>query len=514
MPLCSRSITAILTAATLLIFSTPSNAVIRTVALDGSQDFTVIQDAVEASTDGDSVLVYPGTYSWTNQGSGNEYGLIRYWRDERDGVHLVSVGGPDVTILDAEGQGRVFFCNGNNVASDPVDFLIKGFTFRNGYATKVENRTEQEGGGAALHLCDATFEDCNFENNVAEIGGGVWMGGVGVYEFRNCRFEGNRAERLKQVEYQPFGGAVCVFGPEAPGYRDSALFEGCTFVRNHSDYRGAGLFTSQDYVTVRDCLFAENTCNSGANRSGTAIYGFNPHELIIEGVTVRDHDSIPGAAVLLRDYTSPDIRVFTMARLLSTVVYRGTGSGHNLVVEGINDLDISCTDLFGATTDWLGAELAPFKSAQGNINVDPLFCSDWGDRRMVSPASPLLAEHNSCQTDIGRIVGMQCGNVRLDDPDTGDGKLPSVAQGLRLLGASPNPFNPRTSLRFELAEAAHVRLDVYDARGRHVATVVDARRGPGLHEEVFDGRSLGSGVYHLRMEAGDQVRTESMVLVR
>jgi hypothetical protein len=98
-------------------------------------------------------------------------------------------------------------------------------------------------------------------------------------------------------------------------------------------------------------------------------------------------------------------------------------------------------------------------------------------------------------------------------------KLPAAARGLRLAQASPNPFNPRTLLAFELTEAGHVRLDIYDSRGRHIATLVDGRRAAGMHEEVFNGiddhgRGLGSGVYHLRLESGGLVRQQSVVLVR
>jgi hypothetical protein len=302
-----------------------------------------------------------------------------------------------------------------------------------------------------------------------------------------------------------------VFGPEDPDIVDSALFSECSFIGNHSDYRAGGLFTSQDHVRLENCLFAENTSNASGTRKGTAIYALNSHDFVLDGVTIRDHESSPGAAVYIAEVTGP-ANIYTRAEIKNTVIYAGRGNGLNLTVDGINEFDISCTNLYGgAPGDWVGPTLLPFRNIQGNLSADPLFCSQWGDRRMVSLASPLLAENNNCGTDIGRIIGTRCGDVRLDDPDT----PPEVAnRGIELRGASPNPFNPRTKIQFELAEATRVRLDVYDARGRHVATVVDARRGPGLHEEVFDGRNLGSGVYHLRMEAGDQVRSESMVLVR
>lgn len=571
MPLMLRSLTATLL---LLAFSTAAQAVVRTVALDGSADFTVIQEALEASTDGDSVLVRPGVYTWTNQGSGDMYGMIRYWLNDQDGVRLISTDGPKVTILDAEGMGRVFFSNGQNF--DEVNIYVKGFTLRNGYAPKNPVREEQEGGAMTFHLSHARIIDCIFENNRAEHGGAVWCGGEGSHVFTNCTFIGNRAIKLKD-SIDPVGGAMIIIGSTQP-----MLVEGCTFIDNHSDYLTGGLFTGNSDIVIRDSLFSGNSspANAAFNRRGTAIYASNSFYVRLEGVTVRDHDSYPGGAIRI---AATD--VFEMER--SNVSHNV--SGFPLQVETTNSIDIGCSNLHGGFPgNWVG-DITGFRTINGNMQVNPEFCGDTGDLRRVSSSSPMVAANNGCGVDIGRVVGdcfsvpVLAGNLharrigdgaRLDwegvDPsaaglrverigpdrrqelDTrrvfGDGarwsledavaplgrtsyvlldregtelaraELPSTF-GVRLMKASPNPFNPRTSLSFELASAARVQLEVFDARGRRVATLVDGPQGPGVHEAVFagvdaDGRALGSGVYYLRLKADDQVRTGSMVLVR
>jgi hypothetical protein len=83
----------------------------------------------------------------------------------------------------------------------------------------------------------------------------------------------------------------------------------------------------------------------------------------------------------------------------------------------------------------------------------------------------------------------------------------------------PNPFNPETFVRFELPRLEHVRVDIYDALGRHVLTLADRAYQPGDHTLVWKGtdrhgRDVSSGVYVLRMVAGDQVRTRRMTLLR
>ncbi len=88
-----------------------------------------------------------------------------------------------------------------------------------------------------------------------------------------------------------------------------------------------------------------------------------------------------------------------------------------------------------------------------------------------------------------------------------------------LLAAYPNPFNPSTKLSFELAAPARVRLNIFDAAGRLVNTLVDEQRGVGRHEFVWNGQntagqSVASGVYLYRFEAGDVVQTKRMMLVK
>ncbi|RJP73294.1 MAG: T9SS C-terminal target domain-containing protein [Candidatus Zixiibacteriota bacterium] len=90
----------------------------------------------------------------------------------------------------------------------------------------------------------------------------------------------------------------------------------------------------------------------------------------------------------------------------------------------------------------------------------------------------------------------------------------AVPQDFALLSNYPNPFNPTTTLGFVLPEVAKVRLAVYDVRGRLVATLVDGFRQAGTHEVTFDATGLTSGVYVYRLEAGHNVATGKMVLMK
>jgi hypothetical protein len=83
----------------------------------------------------------------------------------------------------------------------------------------------------------------------------------------------------------------------------------------------------------------------------------------------------------------------------------------------------------------------------------------------------------------------------------------------------PNPFNPSTSISYYLPEKSDVRIDIYDAAGRHVARVAEGTRESGPHLSRWDGldsagNPAGSGVYFCRLTAGKKSINRKMVLLR
>jgi hypothetical protein len=75
-----------------------------------------------------------------------------------------------------------------------------------------------------------------------------------------------------------------------------------------------------------------------------------------------------------------------------------------------------------------------------------------------------------------------------------------------LLSAAPNPFRSNVTLSFSIPSHAIVRLDLFDAMGRHLKTLADGYRGPGWHHETWDGtdeegHAVPSGVYFARVQS-------------
>jgi len=97
-----------------------------------------------------------------------------------------------------------------------------------------------------------------------------------------------------------------------------------------------------------------------------------------------------------------------------------------------------------------------------------------------------------------------------------DGPLPPSSLGLV---AAPNPFNPRTTLSFDLPQAADISLEAFDLRGRRVSRLATGFHAAGTHEVTWtgtglSGHALPSGVYLVRLVTPHGVKTLRTALVR
>jgi hypothetical protein len=119
------------------------------------------------------------------------------------------------------------------------------------------------------------------------------------------------------------------------------------------------------------------------------------------------------------------------------------------------------------------------------------------------------AEYNYLETGLASERALQA-TVVLNE---------SVSATFRLLPNFPNPFNAETAIRYALPEETQVQLGIYNALGQKVLTLVDSRQLAGIQMLMWDGRDergqeLASGVYWYQVQAGQQVETRQLLLLR
>ena len=135
---------------------------------------------------------------------------------------------------------------------------------------------------------------------------------------------------------------------------------------------------------------------------------------------------------------------------------------------------------------------------------------DSGDARDLGP----YANHGTLVGGARIICGKGATAVQVRGPSTG------LPRSMQLVVAYPNPFNPRTKIRFVVKKAGFASLEIFDRVGRLVRVLVPPRYvRPGSYEVVWDGRhengmQLSSGTYFCRLRVNGRVYTGKLTLCK
>jgi hypothetical protein len=216
--------------------------------------YPTIQDAIDHSAVGDTVLLSPGTY----RGVGNRDIELR----GRDLV-IISREGPEVTTIDCEFLGRGILLQ----HSESRATRIEGITIRNGFASGVYPDTPM-GGGINCLVASPTIVGCRISDCWADYGGGVYLG-FGAVLLDRCVISGNSANLYGAGIAAEFGNPEitnCLItgnwglnggGVAFPGAGPSRRLTGCTITGNLASY-GGGV---QSYWTVEldRCIVWDNS---------------------------------------------------------------------------------------------------------------------------------------------------------------------------------------------------------------------------------------------------------------
>jgi hypothetical protein len=231
-----------------------------TVDDDGKADFDNIQAAVDAASDGDEIVVMPGTY--TSAQDGHVVNMLG------KAVWLHSSDGPEVTIIDGEGTRRGIAC----FNSETSETIIDGFTISNGYGVSFDYGEmggagwgpTAMGGGIIIigghpypEGCSPTIANCIISNNVSVANGdGAYGAGGGVLTannsgatLTNCTFENNSTNGG--------GGGMANWY----NYPLSPSLNNCTFVNNSAIMQGGGIENNNDCPLLLDCTVCGNSPN-------------------------------------------------------------------------------------------------------------------------------------------------------------------------------------------------------------------------------------------------------------
>lgn len=152
--------------------------------------------------------------------------------------------------------------------------------------------------------------------------------------------------------------------------------------------------------------------------------------------------------------------------------------------------------VFAGSIDWEEVELdlSPY---EGQVQL-----------RFVFGSSPTQYTREGWYIDDIRIVNL-----------TGSEEQDLAPASTLLLGNYPNPFNPQTTVSFQLAEAGYVNLEIYNLKGQKVVTLQEGELAAGIYHLPWNGwdrlgRKASSGIYFCRLQTADGVDVRKMVLMK
>jgi subtilisin family serine protease len=185
--------------------------------------------------------------------------------------------------------------------------------------------------------------------------------------------------------------------------------------------------------------------------------------------------------------------------------------------------------LNGNSTDdtWLvqvsgdgGATWQTWESVTGNHNSWEKITKSVGDVFNPLPAT-VKFRFVACDQGTAGLVEAAIDDLTMDTftQNAVDVAGTILATRTELAQNQPNPFNPKTTIRFTLSNPAQTRIEIYDAAGRMIRTLINESRNAGVHQVTWDGmddagKLVGSGVYFYRLKAGAFEQSRRMTILK
>ncbi len=484
-------LTGILTVAVCL----PASATIINVP----DDYETIQEGIDASTDGDTVLVQPGTYVENVNFNGHNIVLGSLFLTTGDMTYIAE------TIIDGDSSGSVVTIE----SGEDNSAIIMGFTIQSGYSSF--------GGGGGI---DCSHSAPTIINNIVSgnYGGGIfcWNSDATV---KNNLIRGNSA-------LYTGGGISCVF-PCTP------TIENNTISGNSAGYNGGGIYCQEcEPVIIKNAITGNSTSEGGGISCMRS-------DAIIHSNTVTENSAAgTGGGIAIKGYCHPIITNCTISENTADIM----GGGIAIIDTSYPAITntIFCADnapigpeIFVDDISWAVFTYCDIQGnweGEGNIQANPKFRDGkHGDFRLASEEcgnhrnSPCIdAGHPdildsllSCDWGLGELRSDMGAYGGGDSVTVGiDNEVPETPDRFAVAQNYPNPFNISTIIHYQIPATSDVRIDIYDILGRKVAILVDEKQPAGYHQTIWNADGRSSGVYFYRIQAGDFIETKRMMLLK
>ncbi len=430
-------------------------------------DQPTIQEGIDIAVDGDTVLVQPDTYVENINYIGKNITVASLFLTTQDTTFISQ------TIIDGnQDDSVVVFENGEDSTT-----VLCGFTIQNGFGAGSYSWWRGDGITIGSYTTSAfpTIQNCVFKNN-------------------SCNY---------------YGGGITLWCNSYP------IFNNCMI----TDNTDIGIYMNNSNAIFINTIIVNNLSGLRCNSSNLLIINTNIISNNGYGIKCLD-DSNPIVLNSILWNNSPEEIYFSSydAPNSITMSYSDIQGGEDEIVTNNN-----------GTVNWL----------EGNIDENPLFLGAGEHPYTLSEDSPCIDAGIPDTTGLNLPPWDVIGNLRIWDGD-GNGSA-IIDMGAYEYGAPPyvdiddnvivqtpevflhqnfpNPFNPETTINYQLTQNNEVELIIYNIRGQKVKTLVHEVLPAGEYSAIWDGKDsngnrVGSGIYFYKLKAGDFQKVKKMILLK
>ena len=504
-------------------------------------DVTTIQDAIDASHNGDTILVSHGLYYENINFKGKAITVSGCFLIDGDTTHISR------TIIDGSKHDCPFsgsvvsFISGEDTTS-----VLSGLTIRGGSGTDLEREGTRDGGGILIKNSGAKITNNIITDNtiqtsykyrwsagiaayggadktiiirdnqiignriISDTGGGA---GVGIRTKGSLLFEKNIVRgNICTCTVSAWGGGIFIDG--ADGNTGNSILINNIIIANQiesswGNARGAGMMILDASPEILKNIISGNQSNC----FGGGIYFCNgciPMYPRLINNTITGNQAAIGGGLCIQNEVNIEV--------INTIIWKNqaTLKGDEIYRDELDSLLISYSNVKGG---WEG---------EGNINIDPYFCQgsffylsdsslciDAGDPQLLdeedpdNPGYPLWPAQGTLRSDMGAFGGCRWSELKTIDV------CAFVPDLYELFQNYPNPFNATTTIRYALGVTSNVELSIYNLLGQKVVPLVSARHPAGKYEVQWDAADFASGVYLYKLHTDNGFsQTRKLVFLR
>jgi len=291
------------------------------------------------------------------------------------------------------------------------------------------------------------------------------------------------------------GGGICC-------WHCHPIIIGNAICDNEADSLGGGLCCTFDCnPIVTNNTICNNTANKGGGLSCKGNSEFAPANPIFTNCILYGNSASIGYQVYLHnDYSDPDFYFCNIEG--GQVTFHGDGAGF-----------------------YYNGEY------EDNIDAIPLFVGTGDSPYYLQPESPCIDAGNPDTAGLDLPESDLTGSPRIDNGTIDIGAYEYRFDGIALFDNKivpriatlhqnfPNPFNPTTTILFDIIHSNDITLQIFNSKGRLVKTLINDNLESGQHSVIWDskdekGDAVPSGIYYYRLQVGEQNETLKLILLK